>query len=80
MCLVAEMINPPASRVGPTNGVYPVGCKWRDVQPEGQQRGFWDVIEYEYWSEAAQRWVAKMPEACMVRGEHSTRRSAKTLK
>ena len=54
--------------------MYPVGCKWRDVQPEGQERGFWDVVKYEYWSDVAQHWVAKMPEACMVKGEDSIRR------
>ncbi|CAL5223424.1 g5938 [Coccomyxa viridis] len=64
----------PASQMGPTNRVYPVGCKWRDVQPEGRQHGFWDIVKYEYWSQAAQQWVAKMPEACMVRGEDSTRK------
>ena len=74
MCLSAETSEHPASQMGPTNGVYPVGCKWRDVQPEGRQHGFWDIVKYEYWSQAAQQWVAKMPEACMVRGEDSTRK------
>ena len=68
-----------ASPAGPTNGVYPVGCKWRDIQPEGQQRGFWDIVAYQYWSDVAQRWVAKMPEACFVRGKDSTRRLAQTV-
>ena len=63
-----------ASSVGLAYGVYPVGCKWRDVQPAGQERGFWDVVKYEYWSNAAHRWVSKMPEECMVKGEDSTRR------
>ena len=60
--------------VGPSNGVFPVGCKWRDVQPEGHQRGFWAVVQYEFWADAAQQWVAEMPEACMIKGEASTRR------
>ena len=56
-------------RIGPANGVFPVGCKWRNVEAAGLQRGFWDVTEYEYWSQQLQAWVSKMPDACMVRGE-----------
>ena len=51
-----------------------MGCKWQDVQSEGHKRSFWDVVQYEYWSEEGQQWVAQMPEACMVKGEEPARR------
>lgn len=56
-------------RIGSANGVFPGGCKWRDVEAAELKRGFWDVTEYEYWSEQSQTWVSKMPDACMVMGE-----------
>ena len=60
--------------VGPANGVFPVRCKWQDVQSEGHKRSFWDVVQYEYWREEGQQWVAQMPEACMVKGKEPARR------
>ncbi|EIE21972.1 hypothetical protein COCSUDRAFT_66769 [Coccomyxa subellipsoidea C-169] len=55
-------------RVGVANGVFPAGCKWRDVQHDGGEKDFWAVEEYEYWDEGKQVWTSKRPPACIVQG------------
>ena len=59
--------------VGPVNGVFPAGCKWRDLEPLNRSRDFWDVTEYEFWADGAQEWICEMPEACLMRREQAAR-------
>lgn len=54
--------------VGLAKGVFPVGCKWRDVQREGFDKEFWAVEEYEYWNDVKQTWTSKRPPGCTVEG------------
>ncbi|CAL8471513.1 g11055 [Coccomyxa elongata] len=55
-------------RVGLANGVFPVGCKWRDVQREGTDKEFWAVEEYEFWDDVKQTWTSKQQPGCIVEG------------
>lgn len=55
-------------RVGVANGVFPAGCKWRDVQHDGAEKEFWAVEGYEYWDEVRQRWTSKRPPGCIFQG------------
>ena len=68
VCLDAGMVRTP----GPANGIFPRGCKWRDVQAKGpgpaKKRPFWAVEDYEYWDEAREQWHSKQPDACLMRG------------
>jgi len=54
--------------VGVANGVFPIGCKWRNVQYEGVAKDFWAVEEYEYWDEVKHGWTNKRPPGCTVGG------------
>ena len=65
-------------RVGVANGVFPAGCKWRDVQHSGAEKEFWAVEDYEYWDEAKQRWTSKRPSGCIVQGSAGSEGCAKT--
>lgn len=58
--------------VAPARGPFPVGCKWRAIGYKGRPAELWDVPEYEYWDEQRQRWGAKQPAACTVRGQAKT--------
>jgi hypothetical protein len=60
-------------RAGEVNGIFPAGCKWRDVQERGSKKDFWSVEEYEYWDEARQKWSSKQPDACLVKGQPGKR-------
>lgn len=60
-------------KAGPANGVFPAGCKWRDLEPLNRSLGFWDMTEYEFWDDSAQMWSREMPEACLMRGERTAR-------
>jgi hypothetical protein len=55
-------------RIGPADGIFPAGCKWRDVQEGTSNKDFWAVEQYQYWDEARQKWTDKQPEACLMKG------------
>jgi protein O-GlcNAc transferase len=48
----------------PALGIFPRGCKWRDVVEEGST-----AVQYEYWQEAGQQWVQQQPLSCSLQGE-----------
>jgi hypothetical protein len=48
----------------PALGIFPRGCKWRDVVEEGST-----AVQYEYWQEAEQQWVQQQPLSCKLQGE-----------
>ncbi len=52
--------------VGLGKGVFPVGCKWRDVQQEGTDKEFWALEEYEYWDDVKQTWTSNRPSKCTI--------------
>jgi protein O-GlcNAc transferase len=47
----------------PALGIFPRGCKWRDVTEEGSA-----AVQYEYWQEAEQQWVQQQPISCSLQG------------
>ncbi|WIA28051.1 hypothetical protein OEZ86_010636 [Tetradesmus obliquus] len=48
----------------PALGIFPRGCKWRDVVEKGST-----AVQYEYWQEAEQQWVQQQPLSCKLQGE-----------
>ena len=68
VCSVTGVVRTPGS----AHGIFPRGCKWRDVQIKGpgqpKKHPFWAAEDYEYWDEARGRWQNKQPDACLVRG------------
>ncbi len=54
---------------GATNGVFSRGCKWRDVQRQGQRKKTWAVEEYQFWDEQSASWSSTMPAACQLQGQ-----------
>ncbi|KAK9828787.1 hypothetical protein WJX72_002076 [[Myrmecia] bisecta] len=55
-------------KVEETRGIFPRGCKWRDVQYTGAKKTFWHEEEYEYWDARLQKWTGTLPAACTVPG------------
>jgi hypothetical protein len=51
----------------PSFGIFPRGCKWREVTTEGSKH-----VEYQYWDAAAGGWSDQRPLGCTVRGSFST--------
>ncbi|KAI8470588.1 MAG: hypothetical protein J3K34DRAFT_385246 [Monoraphidium minutum] len=49
---------------GPSHGLYPRGCRWRDV---GHTNGS-DEVTYQYWDHAAHVWTDRRPAACTLQG------------
>lgn len=47
----------------PSLGIFPRGCKWRDVLTEGSA-----AVQYEYWDAASQQWLQQQPAACRLQG------------
>lgn len=54
----------------PALGIFPVGCKWRDVIPAeaAHNSSSHSNVQYEYWSEQQQRWTSQQPVACRLQG------------
>lgn len=57
-----------SQKYGAANGVFPRGCKWRDVQIEGKEKSFWEEEAYEYWHEGLSLWTSDIPESCLLEG------------
>ena len=55
-----------------SRGVFPVGCRWRNAQPQSARPQLWDVEAYEFWDEAGRRWAPQRPAACTVPGQKLT--------
>eukprot|EP00884_Botryococcus_braunii_P003283 jgi/Botrbrau1/12956/Bobra.154_2s0016.1 len=53
---------------GVANGIFPVGCKWRDIQQKDGSGAFWKVEQYEYWDASRSAWSSKQPSSCLVQG------------
>lgn len=49
---------------GPSLGIFPHGCKWRDVSAAGNS----SQVTYEYWDAAAAAWTSEQPAPCRVQG------------
>jgi len=47
----------------PAFGIYPKGCKWRDVVLENSTQ-----VQYEYWDVDGERWSQQQPAACVLQG------------
>jgi hypothetical protein len=50
----------------PSFGIFPRGCRWREVTTEGSKH-----VEYQYWDAAAASWTDQQPQECTVRGSFS---------
>jgi hypothetical protein len=48
---------------GPSLGIFPAGCKWRDVTAPNSSD-----VAYEYWDPVAAAWTAVQPPACRLQG------------
>lgn len=58
----------PAKVTSEANGIFPVGCKWREVVNQGSEPKFWDIRDYEYWDTYTRQWSPKKPAACFMKG------------
>eukprot|EP01025_Chloroclados_australasicus_P033323 TRINITY_DN3394_c0_g2_i1.p1 TRINITY_DN3394_c0_g2~~TRINITY_DN3394_c0_g2_i1.p1 ORF type:complete len:602 (-),score=77.39 TRINITY_DN3394_c0_g2_i1:347-2152(-) len=47
-------------------GMFPKGCRWRDVFQNGTQK-----VAYEFWDENNQEWTSETPQECFVQGERN---------
>lgn len=56
------------SWVADTSGVFPKGCKWREVYRHDSKPNFWDTRTYEFLDVKRQVWTTKRPTACDVQG------------
>ena len=52
--------------------MFPVGCRWREVQLQDIKREAWAVGDYEFWDEQRSRWSSQRPAACSMAGHSLT--------
>jgi hypothetical protein len=48
---------------GPSLGIFPRGCKWRDVVQRNTSH-----VTYQYWDAASGQWSGAQPQACRLQG------------
>lgn len=54
-------------RSEPSNGVFPLGCKWRKILRQKADHA-WAKQELEYWDSDTAQWRLEIPLACTIGG------------
>ena len=52
--------------------MFPVGCRWREVQTRGLHREAWAIGEYQFWDDSRSAWSNARPAACDVPAQQLT--------
>jgi hypothetical protein len=60
---VHSTVGPDGTTYGPSLGIFPHGCKWRDVTAPNTTQ-----VTYQYWDAATESWTQEQPQACRVKG------------
>lgn len=60
---VNSTVGPDGTTYGPSLGIFPHGCQWRDVTAPNSTQ-----VTYQYWGAVTESWTQEQPEACRVKG------------